>query len=73
MMRAKLTGIAVLAALALSVCDARDPHIYTLRSDSGGPDEFAILPNKPLQQPEDFSALPAPTPGGAMAGIGGTF
>ena len=27
-----------------------------IASSSQGPDEFAILPNKPLQQPEDFTA-----------------
>jgi hypothetical protein len=29
------------------------------------PDEFAIVPNKPLETPEDMAALPEPTPGGA--------
>jgi hypothetical protein len=28
-----------------------------------GPDEFMILPVKPLSQPSDYSALPVPTPG----------
>ncbi|MHA3913265.1 DUF3035 domain-containing protein [Halovulum sp. GXIMD14793] len=27
------------------------------------PDEFAVLPQKPLELPEDLAALPAPTPG----------
>jgi hypothetical protein len=30
-----------------------------------GPDEFAILPPKPLECREDLAALPEPTPGGA--------
>ncbi|AJE45162.1 hypothetical protein P73_0447 [Celeribacter indicus] len=29
-----------------------------------GPDEFRVVPVKPLQQPATFSSLPAPTPGG---------
>ncbi|MCA0041884.1 DUF3035 domain-containing protein [Celeribacter litoreus] len=29
-----------------------------------GPDEFTIVPAKDLQEPTDYSALPAPTPGG---------
>jgi hypothetical protein len=33
-------------------------------SDSLGPDEFGISIAKPLQAPDDFSKLPAPTPGG---------
>jgi hypothetical protein len=28
------------------------------------PDEFAIVPTKPLELPEDIAALPPPTPGG---------
>jgi len=64
-MQAKLGVIAMAAALALSACADRDPRLYTLRSDSGGPDEFAILPTKPLEMPQDMAALPPPTPGGA--------
>lgn len=63
-MQAKLGVIAMAAALALSACGERDPQLYNLRSDSGGPDEFAILPTKPLEMPEDMAALPDPTPGG---------
>lgn len=29
------------------------------------PDEFSILPTKPIEVPEDLAALPEPTPGGA--------
>lgn len=32
-----------------------------------GPDEFSILPAKPLEAPKDFAVLPSPTPGGANA------
>ncbi len=35
-----------------------------LRSSTNGPDEFAILPPKPLVLPGDLAALPDPTPGG---------
>jgi hypothetical protein len=38
--------------------------VFTLASCEG-PDEFAILPSKPLQMPVDLAALPNPTPGGA--------
>lgn len=53
-------------ALALSACsrgEDRVPDLLNIRSD--GPDEFAILPNKPLQAPTDYAELPQPTPGGA--------
>ena len=42
-----------------------DAGLYNLRSDDRGPDEFAVLPVKPLETPQDLAALPAPTPGGA--------
>ncbi len=35
-----------------------------LRSSTSGPDEFGILPTKPLAMPESLAELPAPTPGG---------
>ncbi len=61
-MRAGLGIIAGAALLAVAGC-AGDPTLYNLRSDSGGPDEFAVLPTKPLEIPEDVAALPPPTPG----------
>ncbi|MEM9437370.1 MAG: DUF3035 domain-containing protein [Pseudomonadota bacterium] len=30
---------------------------------SDGPDEFGVVPSLPLEQPENYSDLPAPTPG----------
>jgi hypothetical protein len=36
-----------------------------IRSNTAGPDEFGILPTKPLQTPEDYASLPEPTLGGA--------
>lgn len=57
-------GLVIMAALMLSACADRDPRLNTARTKNG-PDEFAILPNKPLQAPTDFAALPAPTPGGS--------
>ena len=65
MRAAHLVGF--LALIGLSACGAgkRDITLHDLRTNSGKPEEFAIVPNKPLQEPESFSALPAPTPGGA--------
>ena len=57
-------AIAGAALLALTACSDKAPELMNLRSDSNGPDEFGIVPTKPLQMPEDLSALPAPTPGG---------
>lgn len=55
-----------LMAVALSGCGGdKVPRLMNLRSGTAGPDEFAILPTKPLEMPEDLAALPEPTPGGA--------
>ncbi|MDJ0824494.1 MAG: DUF3035 domain-containing protein [Rhodobacter sp.] len=51
--------------LALAACDrTREPRLLNIASSDEGPDEFAILPNKPLEQPENFTELPPPNPGG---------
>lgn len=59
-------GLAGAALLALSACGRSDdvPNLMNIRSSTNGPDEFAILPPKPLEMPEDIAALPEPTPGG---------
>ncbi|MGL5011524.1 MAG: DUF3035 domain-containing protein, partial [Paracoccaceae bacterium] len=58
--------LALAAALVLSACGNDDnPILMNLRPQGNGPDEFAILPPRPLQLPEDLAALPTPTPGGS--------
>lgn len=58
-------GIALAAVLALAGCSGSStPHLMNLHANLGSPDEFAILPNKPLQMPKNMTALPKPTPGG---------
>jgi len=56
----------LVAVVALSACGRsdREPRLLNLSSAGEGPDEFAILPTKPLEQPEDYATLPPPTPGG---------
>ena len=51
--------VLVIAALALGACGNGNPDRL-----SRGPDEFAIVPVKPLEMP-DTAALPVPTTGGA--------
>ncbi|PTX57656.1 beta-barrel assembly complex subunit BamF [Litoreibacter ponti] len=59
-----LAGIC--AAMVLSACDRNaEPSLLNIKSQQVGPDEFSILPNKPLTLPDDYSALPAPTRGGS--------
>ena len=57
--------LAIALVLALGACARGEPDLLTLERDGSGPDEFAIVPNKPLEQPQDYAALPPPTPGGA--------
>lgn len=59
--------IAMAVMLTLAACAKGDkvPSLMNIRSTTNGPDEFAVLPPKPLSLPEDLAALPEPTPGGA--------
>ena len=59
--------LASVALVGLTACSGyeRDITLHDLRTMSGKPEEFAVVPAKPLQEPESFSALPTPTPGGA--------
>lgn len=55
------------AALALGACARGEPDLINFRASQQGPDEFAIVPSKPLvleDLPQEVAALPAPTPGG---------
>ncbi|MEM8980962.1 MAG: DUF3035 domain-containing protein [Pseudomonadota bacterium] len=54
-----------LIALALAGCERGSPELMNVRSNTGGPDEFTILPSKPLETPTTFAELPEPTPGGS--------
>jgi Protein of unknown function (DUF3035) len=66
-MTATRTVFALAAAVVLSACgNGNDtPSLFNLEQQGNGPDEFAILPPRPLQLPENLAELPAPTPGGA--------
>ena len=49
--------------LALAAC-GDDAGLLNIKQEPGeGPDEFAVLPTKPLEMPEDLASLPTPTPG----------
>jgi hypothetical protein len=66
-MRAKagVTAIAIVAMLGLAACGNRDkqPELMNIKATEG-PDEFGIVPPKPLEMPESLVELPEPTPGG---------
>lgn len=53
------------ALIALAACSSeKEPRLMHLRTNTGGPDEFSIVPSKPLEMPENLAELPEPTPGG---------
>lgn len=62
-MRVPFLLFILVASLGLSACGERDISMRQLDKPHEGPDEFGILPNKPLEAPTDFASLPAPTPG----------
>lgn len=58
-------AVAGSALLMLSACGGQGvPNLMNVRSETNGPDEFSILPPKPLELPENLADLPEPTPGG---------
>lgn len=62
-MRIPLGAIILIGLVAVAGCS--NTGLRDLQPTGPGPDEFMILPNKPLTAPKDYQVLPAPTPGGA--------
>lgn len=65
-MRRYSIGLALVLVTAIGACGNRNGEVQLRRlTDTGnGPNEFGILPGKPLQEPESYTSLPSPTPGG---------
>lgn len=57
-------AVIVVAGLTLAGCSS-NPQLMSFDGTQEGPDEFAILPTRPLQMPPDLNTLPQPTPGGS--------
>lgn len=57
--------MAVMALAMLASCAGyeRDVGLRDLRTNRGTPEEFAIVPRKPLEIPETLNQLPTPAPG----------
>lgn len=54
------------ATLTLGACsDPDNPVLMHAAAQDRGPDEFGILPTRPLEMPPSLQDLPAPNPGGA--------
>lgn len=64
-------ALIILSLVALTACGSRqdtidrDTNLRQLRNPTGTPEEFSIVPPKPLEAPESLAELPTPTPGGA--------
>jgi len=59
--------LACIAATFLSGCGNSESglgKLFSKSSNDAGPDEFAIVPTKPLELPEDMVSLPEPDVGG---------
>ncbi len=64
--RRTILAISGASVLALAACsDSENPILMHAASQERGPDEFGILPTKPLEMPDSLSELPPPNPGGA--------
>lgn len=59
-------AVLLVAALAVAGCGSSrgiGRLIANNAAGSDGPDEFGIVPTKPLELPENYTELPEPTPG----------
>lgn len=64
-MRTASLGTILAAALAVAGCSGGDaPNLMQLERNTEGPDEFSIVPTRPLEMPSSFASLPPPLPGG---------
>lgn len=60
-----IPAMAIAALLGLAACGGTEnPVLMNVSGSGNGPDEFGIVPNRPLELPPDLAALPEPTPGG---------
>ncbi len=57
------SSLILILALGLSACG--DTTLRDLTDPAAGPEEFDIIPNKPLETPDSYTSLPVPTPGQA--------
>lgn len=57
----RITVVFMAMTMLLGAC--ANQGLKQIVTTSPGPDEFIVEPKKPLQDPPDLTALPAPTPG----------
>lgn len=75
--------LSLIALVVLAACSEKAPNLMTFTGRQPGPDEFLVVPAKPLETPANFNTLPPPIPGGpnradatpkadAVAALGGS-
>ena len=68
MLMPRKTILMLMATIIVAGCSGgRDGEVSLrkIKHKGNGPDEFSIIPGKPLEMPGDVAALPTPVPGGA--------
>lgn len=79
----RATLLLLAATLLVSACARGEPRLLNVRKADRTPDEFSVLPSRPLEQPPSYATLPPPLPGApnrtdrspeaeALAALGGT-
>ena len=59
-----ILGGLLAAFVTLAACSGSEtPSLMNIRAGADGPDEFALVPTKPLEMPDSMAELPEPTPG----------
>ncbi len=58
-------GVLLALCVMIAGCERSTPQLINPQRGQRTPDEFSILPSKPIEMPKDFAALPPPTPGQA--------
>ncbi len=61
----KYIALGILVSFVAACSSREEPKLLNFPNSKTGPDEFAILPTKPLQAPASYAELPTPTPGGS--------
>lgn len=60
----RVSRVVIFGLILFASACTNERGIRVLSSGDAGPDEFTVIPSKPLSAPENYAALPEPTPGG---------
>ena len=59
----RVSRMSMIAGMALTAAGCANTGLRTVVKNGSGPDEFLVLPVKPLSEPASYNVLPPPTPG----------